>query len=74
MSKQIKKLLKVGDTVYSAHGGEEMTVTKIEDEGFETDVDYFRYDEVRKLYYLTKHGYERRSNDTQRKKRDRQMG
>lgn len=63
MSNQIKKLLKVGDIVYSAQGGVEMTVKKIKDEGFETDVDYFRYDEVRKLYYLTKHGYERRKNE-----------
>ena len=45
-----------------------MTVTKIEDKGFETDVDYFRFDEVRKLYYLTRWGYERRKNETQRKK------
>ena len=47
-----------------------MTVTKIDNEGFETDVDYFKYDEVRKLYYLTLIGYERRKNDIQRKKED----
>ena len=57
MSRQIKKLLKVGDTVYSARGGQEMTVTKIEKDGFETDQDYFLYSEVRKLYFLTKYGY-----------------
>ena len=45
-----------------------MTVTKIEDEGFETDVDHFRYDEVRKLYYLTKHGYERSKNENHSRK------
>ena len=57
MSKQIKKLLEVGDTVFSARGGQEMTVTKIEKDGFETDQDYFLYSEVRKLYFLTKYGY-----------------
>ena len=57
MSMQIKKLLKVGDTVYSAQGGAEMTVTKIDNAGFETDQDYFLFSEVRKLYFLTKYGY-----------------
>ena len=61
MSNQIKKLLKVGDKVYSAQGGVEMTVTAIDDTGFETDQDYFTFDEVRKLYYLTRYGYERRN-------------
>lgn len=59
MSKQIKSLLKVGDKVYSAQGAE-MTVTRIYDNGFETDQDYFAFDEVRKLFYLTRYGYERR--------------
>jgi len=57
MSTQIKKLLNVGNTVFSAQGGQEMTVTKIEKDGFETDQDYFLYSEVRKLYFLTKYGY-----------------
>ena len=60
MSNQIKKLLKVGDKVYSAQEGVEMTVTAIDNTGFETDQDYFTFDEVRKLYYLTRYGYERR--------------
>lgn len=59
MSKQIRKLLSVGDIVYSAQGGAEMVVTRIEDDGFETDQDYFIYDEVRKLYWLTLDGYKR---------------
>ena len=57
MSNQVKKLLSVGDTVYSARGGQEMTVTRIDDTGFETSQDYFFFSEVRKLFYLTKHGY-----------------
>ena len=59
MSRQIKKLLSVGDVVYSAQGGRELVVKKIDDYGFETDEDYFFYDEVRKLYWLTLHGYRR---------------
>jgi hypothetical protein len=35
----------------------EMTVTRIDEVGFETDMDYFLYSEVRKLYFLTKYGY-----------------
>ena len=57
MSNQIKKLLKVGDTVFSARGGRAMTVTKIDNAGFETDEDYFLFSEVRKLYFLTQYGY-----------------
>ena len=59
MSKQIRKLLSIGDIVYSAQGGAEMVVTRIEDDGFETDQDYFTYDEVRKLFWLTLNGYKR---------------
>ena len=56
-SRQIKKLLSVGDVVYSAQGGHEMVIREIYDDGFSTDEDFFTYDEVRKLYYLTKYGY-----------------
>lgn len=56
-SRQIKKLLRVGDVVYSAQGGREMVIREIYDDGFSTDEDFFTYDEVRKLYYLTKYGY-----------------
>lgn len=34
-----------------------MTVTGIDDAGFETDQDYFLFSEVRQLYFLTKYGY-----------------
>lgn len=34
-----------------------MTVKKIDNTGFYTEEDYFFFDEVRKLYFLTKHGY-----------------
>ena len=57
MNNQIRKLLKVGDTVYSARGGVEMTVKEIDNTGFYTEEDYFFFDEVRKLYFLTKYGY-----------------
>ena len=56
-SRQIKKLLSVGDVVYSAQGGHEMVIREIYDDGFSTDEDFFTYDEVRRLYFLTKHGY-----------------
>lgn len=59
MSRQIKKLLNVGDVVYSAKGGEEMIVRAIDDNGFETDEDYFAFNEIRKLYFLTYYGYKK---------------
>ena len=57
MSNQVKKLLSVGDTVYSARGGQKMKVIRIDENGFQTEEDYFFFDEVRKLYYLTYYGY-----------------
>lgn len=60
-SNSIKKLLSPGDVVYSVLG-QEMKVISIDDEGFETEEDYFRFDEVRNLYFLTKYGYEHRNN------------
>lgn len=54
----IRKLLNVGDYVYSAAGGEPMKVTHVGLFGFQTEVHgYFDYDEVRKLYFLTEAGY-----------------
>ena len=53
----IRKLLRVGDTVWSATG-KEMTVTSIDDKGFKTSEDYFFFSEVRKLFWLTRSGYE----------------
>ena len=60
MSNAIKKLLRPGDVVYSARGGQEMKVTRIYSTGFDTEEGYFSFDEVRKLYFLTKYGYEHR--------------
>ena len=39
-----------------------MKVTKIDEEGFETEEDYFLFSEVRQLYFLTKYGYEHRKD------------
>ena len=55
---KVKKLLSIGDTVYSANGGAPMTVTAMHDDAFETEQDTFLYDEVRELFFLTKLGYE----------------
>jgi len=55
---KIQKLLKVGDTVFSAAGGEPMKVTSISSVGFETEFDSFLYEEVRSLFFLTRAGYE----------------
>ena len=68
MGKQIRKLLEIGDTVYSAQGGVEMKVTQIDNEGFETEEDYFLFSEVRELYYLTRYGYERRKRKCPKRK------
>ena len=51
---KIRKLLSVGDTVYSAANGKPMMVSEMGEYGFTADEEYFEYDEVRKLYYLTK--------------------
>ena len=55
---KIQKVLQVGDYVYSSNGGKPMKVTKIDFMGFETEDDYFTYDEHGELYFLTKRGYE----------------
>lgn len=55
MVTEIKKLLKVGDIVYSAVDGHEMKVEKIYVRGFVADNIYFH--EVRTRYYLTNLGY-----------------
>lgn len=57
---KIQKLLSVGDTVFSAQGGQKMKVLSMDDVGFETEEDFFPYDEVRKTYFLTRYGYEKR--------------
>lgn len=54
---QISKVLRVGDVVYSSINGQPMKVTKVYSVGFDTEVDYFSFDEHRKLFWLTKIGY-----------------
>ena len=55
---RIAKLLSIGDPIYSVTG-KVLYVKKIDSDGFETDEDYFYYDEVRKLYFLTEYGYKK---------------
>ena len=55
---KVKKLLCVGDTVYSANGGLPMKIISMSDNEFSTEEDTFDYDEVRKTFFLTKAGYE----------------
>ena len=59
-NRAIKKLLSPGDVVYSIRGGQEMIITMIDNDGFETEEDYFLFSEHKKLYYLTRYGYEHR--------------
>lgn len=58
MITEIQRLLKVGDKVYSAIDGSEMTVTEVFSRGFKADDDYYYFHEVRERYFLTKKGYE----------------
>ena len=37
-----------------------MVITIIDKDGFETEEDYFLFSEHRKLYFLTRYGYEHR--------------
>ena len=54
---KIAKLVKVGDTIYSAKDGRPMVVTAVRSYGLETAEDVFFFDEVRKLFFLTSYGY-----------------
>ena len=63
IQKKLKKLLRIGDMVYSANGGTPMKITAMDDDGFSTEEDYFFFEEVRKLFFLTKKGYEWSVND-----------
>lgn len=47
---EIEEVLDVGDVVWSATG-KEMKVTHVDHEGFETEEDYFSYDEHRSLFF-----------------------
>ena len=55
---KISNLLEVGDTVYSTANGKPMKVVKIYPDGFDTEDDYYSFDEHKKLFFLTKVGYE----------------
>ena len=57
MVTEIKKLLKVGDAVYSAKDGSKMIVTDVFPRGFKANNEYFYFHEVRERYFLTKVGY-----------------
>jgi len=54
---KVSKLLSVGDFVYSAANGKPMKVINKDSSGFETEEDYFGYDEHRKLYWLHASSY-----------------
>jgi hypothetical protein len=60
MYRRFTNALKIGDTVYSAANGQPMKITAIYEHGIDTDVDYFGFDEHRKLFWLTKAGYKQR--------------
>lgn len=54
---RISKLLSVGDFVFSAANGMPMKVISKDSSGFETEEDYFSYDEHRELYWLHSKSY-----------------
>lgn len=54
---KVRDVIQEGDIVYSAANGEPMKVIKKEQEGFETEQDYFDYDEHGQLFWLTLNGY-----------------
>ena len=57
---KITDVIKIGDTVYSSANGQPMKITAIYAHGIDTDFDYFSFEEHRKLWWLTKQGYENR--------------
>ena len=63
IQKKLKKLLQIGDMVYSSNNGAPMKIKEIDNEGFSTEEDYFFFEEVRELFFLTKKGYEWSVND-----------
>lgn len=54
---KISKLLSVGDFVYSAADGSPIRVINKDEFGFETEEDYYGYDEHRELYWLHASSY-----------------
>ncbi len=54
---KISKVLREGDVVFSSANGQPMKVTRVYSNGFDTEDDYYSFEEHRELYYLTKRGY-----------------
>lgn len=54
---KIQKLVKPGDYIYSANGGEPLEVKEVTVLGLVTDEDFFSYEEHSSLYFLTEAGY-----------------
>lgn len=53
----IEEVLEVGDTVWLVTG-EELKVTRVDHEGFDTTDRYFSYDEHLVTFFLTRYCYE----------------
>ena len=51
------KLLRVGDYVYSAYNGQQMKITEIFPDGFNTEEDFYEWDEHRDLFFLHPKSY-----------------
>ena len=47
---KVSKLLSVGDYVYSAYDGRPMKVFQMNEDGFETEEDFFNWDEHNILF------------------------
>ena len=54
---KIQKLIKPGDYIYSANGGEPLKVTEVTPIGINTEEDFYEFEEHRSLYFLTEAGY-----------------
>lgn len=57
MTEKIRKIMRPGDYIYSANGGEPLKVEEITSVGLVTDEDFFSYEEHGSLYFLTERGY-----------------
>lgn len=54
---KISKILSVGDYVYSGYDGRPMKVLQMNKDGFETEEDFFYWDEHNILFYLHESTY-----------------
>ena len=54
---KISKILSAGDYVYSAYDGRPMKVIRMDETGFETEEDFFSWDEHNILFYLHESTY-----------------